>query len=91
MMVARYPLHPKNPTPRTVGDTGKIKLDRARKNARAWLALIEKGKDPKIEEERARAAAQRQHNNVFAAVAAEFLDRHAKRLRKSAEAKRAVS
>src|SRR5215831_1533627 len=43
-----------------------------------------------LEQARQQAAAQRRQLNSFAAVAAEFLERHASKLRKSAEAKRII-
>jgi integrase len=69
---------------------GAITLEQARQTAREWLELIQRGIDPKIEEARQRAAAQRQQVNSFAAIAAEFLDRHASGLRHSAEARRII-
>jgi integrase len=90
VLVARYPANPKNPTRRALGDCGALSLEQARDKARRWLELISKGIDPKIEEAREKAAAQRRQTNSFAAVAAEFLDRHAAGLRKSAEARRIV-
>ena len=43
MLIARYPLNPKNPTRRVLGDYGKITLEQARGKAREWLAWIGKG------------------------------------------------
>jgi integrase len=90
VLTARYPLNPKNPTRRSLGDAGAITLADARAKARKWLALIEEGVDPKIEEERQRAAQRQRQANTFGAVAAEFLDRHASKLAKSAEAKKII-
>jgi len=90
VLVARYPLNPKNPTRRALGDHGEITLEEARQKARGWLALIQKGVDPKIEEARQRADARRRQANTFAMVAAEFLDRHAAGLAKAKEARRIV-
>jgi integrase len=90
VLVARYPMQPKHPTPRALGDCGSMSLDQARQKAREWLELIQKGIDPKIEEERQRAATLRRQTNGFAAVAREYLDRHAAGLKKSAEAKRII-
>jgi integrase len=87
---ARYPLQPKNPTRRALGDYGAMTLDQARDKAREWQALIGKGVDPKVEEERGKAAARRLQANTFAAVAADFLDQHAVKLAKSAEAERII-
>jgi hypothetical protein len=90
VLIARYPLNPKNPTRRALGELGKLTLEQAREKARVWLALIDKGIDPKIEEARQEAAARRRQTNTFGAVAAEFLDRHASGLRKAKEARRIV-
>jgi integrase len=102
----RYPLQPKNPTRRALGDCyvltegdadtgreirhGALTLAEARRKAREWLDLISRGIDPKIEEERQKAAARRLQANTFAAVAADFLDQHAVKLAKSAEAERII-
>jgi len=90
VLVTRYPSNPKNPTRRALGEIGAITLDQARQKARGWLSLIAQGIDPKAEEARQRAAAQRQQVNTFAAVAAEFLERHAAGLKKRDEAKRII-
>jgi integrase len=90
VLTARYPLNPKNPTRRSLGDAGAITLADARAKARKWLALIEEGIDPKVEEERQRAAQRQRQANSFAAVATEFLDRHASKLAKSAEARKII-
>lgn len=70
--MARYP-RSKNPTRRALGTYGELTLEQARAKARKWLALIEQGKDPKIEEERLRAAEQRKRASTFAAVAEDFI------------------
>jgi integrase len=90
VLVARYPANPKNPTRRSLGDVGKITLDDAREKARTWLALIEKGKDPKVEEERQWAAQRRLEITTFAVLADEYLKRGAKDLAKHAEAQRII-
>jgi integrase len=90
VLVARYPFYPKNPTRRALGNARSITLDEAREKARRWLALIEKGIDPKTEVIRERAEAQRRQVNTFAAISTEFLERHASRLKKSVEAKRII-
>jgi integrase len=87
VLIARYPAHPKNPTRRALGNYGALSLDKARDKARRWLELIGKGIDPEIEEMRQKAAAQRRQANSFAAVAVEFLNRHATGLRKEKEAR----
>ena len=90
VLVTRYPSNPLHPTRRLLGDVGVITLEQARQKAREWLELIGKRIDPKLEEARQRAAAQRRQQNSFAAVAAEFLERHASGLKKSAEASRII-
>lgn len=90
VLTARYPSHPIHPTRRALGAYGAIGLEDARVKARRWLELIGKGVDPKIEAEREKAAAQRRQANSFAAVAGEFLGRHASGLKKNAEAHRII-
>jgi integrase len=85
---ARYPLQPKNPTRRAIGDYGVVSLEQARQKAREWLELIHKGIDPKVDEERRKATERRLQVNTFAAVASDFLDQHAVKLAKSVEVER---
>jgi integrase len=87
VLIARYPSHPINPTRRALGSYGKLTLDKARDKARHWLELIGNGVDPAVEEAREKAAVQRRQANSFAAVAADFLDRHASGLKKTKEAR----
>jgi integrase len=90
VLVTRYPSNPLHPTRRALGEVGAITLEQARQKARGWLELIRRGIDPRVEEARQRADAQRRQLNSFAAVAGEFLERHASGLKKSAEAKRII-
>jgi integrase len=90
VLITRYPSNPKNPTRRALGDYGELTLEAARHKAREWLALISRGIDPRVEEARRRAEAQRKQVNSFSAVASQFLDRHAAGLRKAAEARRII-
>jgi integrase len=90
VLIGRFPLRPEHPTRRALGDYGVISLEQARQKAREWLELIQKGIDPKVQEARARATEQRRQTNSFAAVAAEYLDRHAAGLKKNTEAKRII-
>jgi integrase len=87
---ARFPLQPKNPTRRALGDYGAVTLEQARQKAREWLDLISRGIDPRVEEDRRKAAARRSQANTFAAVAADFLDQHAVKLAKAKEAERII-
>jgi integrase len=85
-LVTRYPLTPKHPTRRSLGGCDEINLADAREKARDWLKLIGKGIDPKVDEERQRAAQLRRQANTFEAVAREFLALHAAKLAKRSEA-----
>jgi integrase len=88
VLIARYPLHPKNPTRRKL--FGATTLEQARDMARVWLVLIAKGIDPKIEAARQRAAEQRRQGCTFGMVALEFLNRHASKLAKARECRRVI-
>ncbi len=91
VLIARYPTSPKgNPTRRALGDYGAVTLEDARKKARGWLELIQKGVDPRVAEARQRAEETRKQTNTFAAVAAEFLDTAASKLAKAAEARHTI-
>lgn len=90
VLVARYPLRPKHPTRRALGDYGELSLEQARDQARQWLDLIKQGRDPKTEAARARAANLRAQAMSFGHVAEEFLTRHAARLAKATEARRII-
>jgi integrase len=79
---ARYPNDP-HFTRRELGQVGRIDLAEARAKARAWLALIEKGTDPREAEAREREAAQLAAGNAFAAVAEDFIVRHLRGKRKA--------
>ena len=86
VLVAQDSSHPRN-RPADRGQYGRVTLQDARTKARQWLELIGKALIRGVEEARARAAAQRRHANSFAAVAADFLDRHASGLKKAKEAR----
>lgn len=87
VLVARYPMRPQNPTRRALGAYGELTLEGARTKARSWLELIGRGIDPKIAQERERAAQLRLQAASFEAVAAAFLERHAPNLAKAKEAR----
>jgi integrase len=78
VLVARYPTNPKNPTRRALGEYGVLNLEQARVKARGWLGLLQKGIDPKTEEDRQRAAALLSQHNNFGHIAEEFLRRYVK-------------
>jgi integrase len=89
VLVARYPANPKNPTRRALGTYGALTLVKARDKARQWIEMIDQGIDPEAAQARENAAVQRRQANSFAAVAADFLDRHvhASGLKKEREAR----
>lgn len=90
VLIARYPMNPKNPTRRAIGDMGAITLDNARDTAREWLALIHKGIDPKVHAAKQRAEEHRRQGVTFGRVAEEFLTRHAATLAHAVPARRIV-
>jgi integrase len=87
VLVARYP-GSNNPTRRSLGSYGELTLEAAREKARAWLALIDRGIDPRHEEERQRLGELRKQKNSFAVVAEEFIKRHVSKTRKAAVVER---
>ena len=62
-----------DPRRRKLGRYPGMSLAAARAKAQEWRDLIAAGKDPKIENERQRAADQRKQENSFAAVADHFI------------------
>ena len=80
-LVARYP-GSDNPTRRALGEYPALGLAEARDKARRWLALIDKGIDPKIEAERERVAELRKNADTFAAVAEKLVARKLKAQRR---------
>lgn len=80
ILVARYPGSKLNkrgkvdPTRRALGEYGELTLVEARDKARAWLALIRRGVDPRAEETRLRAIEQAKRTNSFAAVAEDYFN-----------------
>jgi integrase len=90
VLIARYPMKPKDPSRRALGTYGAITLEQARDKARGWLELIAKGIDPKVKEAKERAAAARQQANSFGTVAEEFLTGPASKFVKAKEARRII-
>src|SRR4029077_4245157 len=75
ILIARYPGSP-NPTRRAIGEYPAISLETARRRARDWRDLIEKGTDPKVHEARLKREEIRKQQTTFGAVAEDFLERH---------------
>ncbi len=89
-MIDRFPLHPKNPTFRKIGNySGPGSLAPWRDTVRRWHELNGRWVDPKIEQARQRAAALRAQHGTFEAVWSAFWDRHASKLAKVDEVQRA--
>ena len=89
VLIARYP-GSSNPTRRAIGEYGAITLDQARAEARKWLDLLKRGKDPKAEHERTKLAELRKQKHTFAAVAEDYLKRHVKGQRTAKVAERDI-
>ena len=89
VLVARYP-GSSNPTRRAVGEYGALTLEGARQKARDWIEESKKGRDPREEEERQRAAEQRKRANTFAAVAEDFIASKLPGERKAKEVERDI-
>jgi integrase len=71
-LIARYP-GSRNPTRRSLGTCGAISLADAREKARRWLALLEQGKDPAEEVQKAKAEADRKRKDTIASLAETYI------------------
>ncbi len=89
VLLARFPGSP-NPTRRALGTVGELKLDEARIRAREWLALLERGIDPKDEAARAIAAEQQKRANTLEAVFEDFVKEKLPSERKGSEVERSL-
>lgn len=69
----RYPGGGATASRREIGRVGVMSLADARDKARGWQALIAKGIDPSLEEEKQRAAETEKRANTFGAVAEDFI------------------
>lgn len=74
ILLARYP-GGRNPTRRALGQYPSETLADAREKARQWRKWIDKGVDPKDEEERQRLAELRKRADTFDEVAEDFIKR----------------
>jgi integrase len=72
-LYCRFPRRPDTPTRRRLGRWPEMKVEGARRKAREWLDLIERGVDPADEEERRGRAAAAARANAFTAVAEEYI------------------
>jgi integrase len=71
-------------------ETDKMSLEGAREKARDWLALIRKGRDPRIEEARQRQAELRKQATLFGAVAEDFVAEKLPSERRGADVEREI-
>src|SRR5262245_30317803 len=71
------------PARRALGDATKLPLAAARERARDWLALAERGVDPKEEARQAALAAQHRRQTTFAVVAEAWLAEEVKSQRRA--------
>jgi integrase len=88
-LVTRFP-GAKNPTRRALGEYGELTLEGARTKARRWLEMIQAGKDPAVEEGRAKREELRKQKHTFASVAEEFIKRHVSKTRKAGVVEREI-
>ena len=89
ILIARFP-GSRNPTRRSLGVYGAVGLEEARTKARDWLGLIQRGTDPKVQEERQRREELRKQRTTFASVAEDFIQRHVKGQRRGRDTEREI-
>lgn len=89
VLLKRFPGKP-HPTRLRIGEYGAITLEKARKTARDWLELIQKGKHPADEIERQKAEQARKRANTFAAVAHDFIEQKLPTERRGDDAERDI-
>jgi integrase len=89
ILIARYPGSP-NPTRRALGEYPALSLQKARERARDWREQIQKGLDPKTEEDRLRRTELRKQQTTFASVAQDYIERHVKGHRKAKDTEREI-
>ena len=89
ILIARYP-GSSNPTRRALGEYPAISLEKARRRARDWRDLVEKGVDPKAHEASLKREELRKHQTTFAAVAEDFIERHVTGQRKARVTEREI-
>ena len=73
ILYVRFPRRPDTPTRRRLGRHPELSLESARRKAREWVDLIERGTDPADEEERRQRESAAARNNTFGSVAEEFI------------------
>jgi integrase len=71
----------KNPTPREIGEYGAITLESARKKAREWIELLQRGVDPALKEAEDRDKEQDRRADTFGGAFELFVRQHLATLR----------
>jgi integrase len=89
ILIARYP-GSSNPTRRAVGEYPAISLEKARRRARDWRDLVEKGVDPKAHEARLKREELRKQQTTFAYAAEDFIQWHVKGQRRAKDTEREI-
>jgi integrase len=89
VLFTRYPGSP-HAARRELGKVGELTLLEARDKARAWLALIQRGVDPRQEQARRRDAESERRANTFGVVIEEFVAKHLRGKRKAVDAEREI-
>src|SRR5690242_13581137 len=87
-LVKRYPGSP-HPAPRLLAKLGELDLAKVRAKAPDWIALLERGVDPRLDAARKRAAEQQRQDATLAAVWRAYYDAEGGRLARTDEIKRA--
>jgi integrase len=88
VLLARFGGKTSNPTRRALGHYPVLSLEEAREKANQWRKLLKRNIDPKVEEERKRAAEALKQQTSFLAVAEEFIADKLANQRKGREAAR---
>jgi integrase len=87
-LVKRYPGSP-HPAPRLLAKLGELDLAKVRAKAREWIALLERGIDPRLDQARQKAAEEQKGDATIAAVWQAYYDAEGGRLAKTDEIRRA--
>jgi hypothetical protein len=78
----------RNPVRRTLGAVGKLTLAEAREKARAWLATIKGGVDPRDAEAESQRRVEERRQQTFGAIMEHYLTRHVRGQRRAADVER---
>ncbi len=90
VLLGRFPANPKIFTRLSLGRFPGVTLDQARNKARRWQALVERGVDPRHEEERERLQALRQAGVTIEVVFKDFAREKLSQERRGADVAREI-